>query len=40
MTPVLDVLAADGISYRGFLYAGLVLTADGPEGPRIQLPSR
>ena len=31
MTPVLDVLAADGISYRGFLYAGLVLTADGPK---------
>lgn len=27
--PVLAELAADGITYRGFLYAGLVLTADG-----------
>ena len=31
MEPVLSVLAADGISYRGFLYAGLMLTEDGPQ---------
>ena len=31
MTPVLDTLRADGIVYRGFLYAGLILTADGPK---------
>lgn len=29
--PVLATLAADGIQYRGFLYAGLVLTDDGPK---------
>ena len=29
--PVLATLAADGISYRGFLYAGLMLTAEGPK---------
>jgi phosphoribosylamine---glycine ligase len=29
--PVLATLAADGIPYRGFLYAGLMLTADGPK---------
>jgi phosphoribosylamine--glycine ligase len=29
--PVLAALAADGITYRGFLYAGLVLTDDGPK---------
>jgi phosphoribosylamine--glycine ligase len=29
--PVLATLAEDGIEYRGFLYAGLVLTADGPK---------
>ncbi len=28
--PVLEVLASDGISYRGFIYAGLMLTDDGP----------
>ena len=27
--PVLDTLATDGITYRGFLYAGLMLTAEG-----------
>ncbi len=31
MLPVLDHLAAAGTPYRGFLYAGLVLTADGPK---------
>ena len=29
--PVVSALAADGVVYRGFLYAGLVLTADGPK---------
>jgi phosphoribosylamine--glycine ligase len=29
--PVLATLAEDGIQYRGFLYAGLVLTEDGPK---------
>jgi phosphoribosylamine--glycine ligase len=29
--PVLATLAEDGIQYRGFLYAGLVLTDDGPK---------
>ena len=29
--PVLAALAADGVSYRGFLYAGLMLTDDGPK---------
>jgi phosphoribosylamine---glycine ligase len=29
--PTLDGLAAEGISYQGFLYAGLMLTADGPK---------
>jgi phosphoribosylamine--glycine ligase len=27
--PVLDTLSRDGISYRGFLYAGLILTEEG-----------
>jgi phosphoribosylamine--glycine ligase len=30
MLPVMATLADDGITFRGFLYAGLVLTADGP----------
>ncbi|MCB9966949.1 MAG: phosphoribosylamine--glycine ligase [Geminicoccaceae bacterium] len=29
--PTLDGLAAEGILYRGFLYAGLMLTAAGPK---------
>ena len=29
--PVLTALADDGIQYRGFLYAGLVLTTEGPK---------
>jgi len=29
--PVLDELAARGIAFRGVLYAGLMLTADGPK---------
>jgi phosphoribosylamine--glycine ligase len=29
--PVLEGLASEGMEYRGFLYAGLMLTADGPK---------
>jgi phosphoribosylamine--glycine ligase len=29
--PVLQTLARDGCPYRGFLYVGLMLTADGPK---------
>lgn len=29
--PVLRQMASDGVPYRGFLYAGLALTADGPQ---------
>jgi phosphoribosylamine--glycine ligase len=29
--PTLDYLAAEGIDYRGVLYAGLMLTPDGPK---------
>ncbi|NIR41803.1 MAG: phosphoribosylamine--glycine ligase, partial [Actinobacteria bacterium] len=29
--PVLAELASDGVTYRGFLYAGLVLTDGGPK---------
>jgi phosphoribosylamine--glycine ligase len=29
--PTLNGLRADGISYRGFLYFGLMLTSDGPQ---------
>jgi phosphoribosylamine--glycine ligase len=29
--PTLEGLATDGIPYRGFLYFGLMLTADGPQ---------
>jgi phosphoribosylamine--glycine ligase len=31
INPVLETLAADGTPYVGFIYAGLVLTADGPK---------
>jgi phosphoribosylamine--glycine ligase len=31
MAPVLDTLRSDGIEYRGFLYAGMMLTDDGPK---------
>jgi phosphoribosylamine--glycine ligase len=29
--PVLSILAADGVRYRGFLYVGLMLTEEGPK---------
>jgi phosphoribosylamine--glycine ligase len=31
MKPVLTTMAAEGSPYTGFLYAGLVLTSDGPQ---------
>lgn len=31
VAPVLATLAEDGVPYRGFLYAGLILTAQGPQ---------
>jgi phosphoribosylamine--glycine ligase len=31
MAPVLETLRSDGIEYRGFLYAGMMLTDDGPR---------
>ena len=31
LDPVVAGLAADGIAYRGVLYAGLMMTADGPK---------
>lgn len=31
VAPVLDGMAAEGREYRGFLYCGLMLTANGPQ---------
>jgi phosphoribosylamine---glycine ligase len=31
VAPTLHALAAEGVSYRGVLYAGIMLTADGPK---------
>ena len=31
ITPILETLASDGIGFQGFLYAGLMMTADGPK---------
>jgi phosphoribosylamine--glycine ligase len=31
LEPALAALAEDGVSYRGFLFAGMMLTADGPK---------
>lgn len=31
LVPVIDALHTDGVSYRGILYAGLMLTAGGPK---------
>ncbi len=39
--PTVDGMAADGIPYTGFLYAGVMIDAAGnPEGARVQLPPR
>ena len=40
MRPVIAEMASRGTPYRGVLYAGLMLTADGPKDPRVQLPFR
>ena len=34
--PVVGALRRRGIDYRGVLYAGLILTVDGPRGARVQ----
>ena len=39
-SPTLAELRRRGIDYRGVLYAGLMLTADGPEAGRVQRPLR
>ena len=39
-SPTLAALRGRGIDYRGVLYAGLMLTADGPEAARVQRPLR
>ena len=39
-SPTLPRCASAGIDYRGVLYAGLMLTPDGPEGARVQRPLR
>ena len=36
VAPLVAALSARGIDYRGVLYAGLMLTADGPQGARVQ----
>ena len=38
--PVVDELARRGTPFHGVLYAGLMLTADGAEGDRVQRPLR
>ena len=38
--PILAELARRGTPFRGFLYAGLMLTADGPRAARVQRPPR
>ena len=38
--PVLDELRRRGIDFHGVLYAGLMMTADGPAGARVQHPLR
>ena len=38
--PTLGWLLRNDIDYRGVLYAGLMLTPDGPKGDRVQRPLR
>ena len=40
LVPVVDGLVREGIDYKGVLYAGLMLTTNGPEGAGVQLPLR
>ncbi len=37
--PRRQALADEGTPYRGFLYAGLMLTDGGHRGSRVQLPA-
>ena len=34
--PIVDALRAQGTPFHGVLYAGLMMTADGPQGARVQ----
>ena len=38
--PSVDAIASEGIDFRGTLFVGIMLTADGPEGARVQHPLR
>ena len=38
--PIVELMRRRGTPFHGVLYAGLMLTADGPEGARVQLPLR
>ncbi len=40
LQPVVDEMARRGTPFHGVLYAGLMLTDDGPEGARVQRPLR
>ena len=40
MRPVIAEMARRGTPFRGVLYAGLMLTDEGPNDPRVQLPVR
>ena len=38
--PIVDELRRRGTPYHGILYAGLMMTSRGAEGPGVQLPLR
>ena len=38
--PTVDAMNKEGRTFKGCLYFGLMITKDGPEGNRIQLPFR
>ena len=38
--PIVEAMRRRGTPFHGVLYAGLMLTEDGPEGARVQLPLR
>ena len=38
--PIVELLRRRGTPYHGVLYAGLMITAAGPQGARVQLPLR
>ena len=39
-SPIVDELRRRGTPFHGVLYAGLMMTADGPQGARVQRPLR